>query len=76
MRRQVAGALEGAPGIPASVLFQPVIKSAEEATALCLRAQRRSGLRGVDHLVPHVFAGENVDWAGAVCVSRLAFQTA
>src|SRR5271163_4236076 len=36
--RQIAAALDAAPGIPAAILFQPVIKSAEEATALCQRA--------------------------------------
>jgi len=36
--RQVAAALDAAPSIPAAILFQPVIKTAEEATALCQRA--------------------------------------
>ncbi len=36
--REIAAALNAAPGIPAAVLFQPVIKCAEDATALCQRA--------------------------------------
>lgn len=33
--RQVAAALDAAPALPVRVVFQPVVKSAEEATALC-----------------------------------------
>ncbi len=36
--RQVAQALNNAPGIPVRVVFQPVVKSPEEATALCQQA--------------------------------------
>ena len=36
--RQVAQALNDAPGIPVRVVFQPVVKSAEEATTLCQQA--------------------------------------
>ena len=36
--RQVANTLDAAPAIPATIVFQPVIKSAEEAGALCQRA--------------------------------------
>src|SRR5271170_1062454 len=45
--RQIAGALDAAPGIPATVLFQPVIKSAEEATALCQRANGDASCAGL-----------------------------
>jgi hypothetical protein len=45
--RQVAAALDGAAGIPATVLFQPVIKSAEEATALCQRANADASCAGL-----------------------------
>jgi L-arabinose isomerase len=36
--RQVAAALDAAPALPVRVVFQPVVKSAEEATALCRAA--------------------------------------
>jgi L-arabinose isomerase len=45
--RQVAGVLDGAGGIPATVLFQPVVKSAEEATALCQRANADASCAGL-----------------------------
>jgi L-arabinose isomerase len=45
--RQVAAALDAAPGIPATILFQPVIKSAEEATALCQRANSDPACAGL-----------------------------
>jgi L-arabinose isomerase len=45
--RQVADALEAAPAVPATILFQPVIKSAEEATALCQRANDDGKCAGV-----------------------------
>ncbi|HEV7927317.1 MAG TPA: L-arabinose isomerase, partial [Verrucomicrobiae bacterium] len=45
--RQIAGALDAAPGIPATILFQPVIKSAEEATALCQRANSDPACAGL-----------------------------
>jgi hypothetical protein len=44
--RQIAAALDAAPNIPATILFQPVIKSAEEATALCQRANTDANARG------------------------------
>ena len=36
--REIAGALGEAREVPVRVVFKPVIKSAEEATALCLEA--------------------------------------
>jgi L-arabinose isomerase len=45
--RQIATALDAAPGIPATILFQPVIKSAEEATALCQRANADPACAGL-----------------------------
>jgi L-arabinose isomerase len=45
--RQIATALDAAPGIPATILFQPVIKSAEEATALCHRANSDPACAGL-----------------------------
>jgi L-arabinose isomerase len=36
--RHIAAALDGAAAIPGSILSQPVVTSAEEATALCQRA--------------------------------------
>ena len=45
--RQIAAALNAAPAIPASILFQPVIKSAEEATALCQRANADPACAGL-----------------------------
>jgi L-arabinose isomerase len=45
--RQIAGVLDGSAEIPAAVLFQPVIKSAEEATALCLRANADPNCAGL-----------------------------
>ncbi len=45
--RQIATALDAATGIPATILFQPVIKSAEEATALCQRANSDPACAGL-----------------------------
>src|SRR5580658_5904902 len=45
--RQIAAALEAAPGIPATILFQPVVKSAEEAAALCQRANADANCAGL-----------------------------
>src|SRR5580658_3986250 len=45
--RQIAAALDAAPNIPATILFQPVIKSAEEASALCLRANADPACAGL-----------------------------
>jgi L-arabinose isomerase len=45
--REVAGTLEAAPGIPGTILFQPVIKTAEEATALCQRANADAKCAGL-----------------------------
>jgi L-arabinose isomerase len=45
--REVAGALDAAAEIPCSVVFQPVIKSAEEAGALCQRANENPKCAGV-----------------------------
>jgi L-arabinose isomerase len=45
--RQIAATLDAAPGIPATVLFQPVVKSAEEATALCQRANADANCAGL-----------------------------
>jgi L-arabinose isomerase len=39
--------LDAAPNIPATVQFQPVIKSAEEATALCQRANADASCAGL-----------------------------
>ncbi len=36
--RQVAAALDAAPAVPVRVVFQPVVKSPDEATALCRAA--------------------------------------
>jgi len=45
--RQIADALNGASGIPAAILFQPVIKCAEEAAALCQRASANPNCAGL-----------------------------
>ena len=45
--RQVAAALDAAAAIPLKIVFQPVIKSAEEATALCRRANDAPQCAGV-----------------------------
>jgi L-arabinose isomerase len=45
--RQIAAALDAASGIPVTILFQPVIKSAEEATALCQRANSDANCAGL-----------------------------
>jgi len=45
--RQIAAALDAAPGIPGTILFQPVVKSAEEATALCQRANADANCAGL-----------------------------
>jgi len=45
--RQVAQALNDAPGIPVRVVFQPVVKSPEEATTLCQQANVSSNCIGL-----------------------------
>jgi len=45
--RQIADALNGASGIPAAILFQPAIKCAEEAAALCQRANANPNCAGL-----------------------------
>jgi len=45
--REMAGALDAAASIPATILFLPVVKSAEEATAVCQRANADAKCAGL-----------------------------
>ncbi|HEX3719902.1 MAG TPA: L-arabinose isomerase [Verrucomicrobiae bacterium] len=45
--REVAGALDGSRQIPAKVVFKPVVKSADDATALCEQANNNPKCAGL-----------------------------
>ena len=57
----IVRALNAAPAIPVKVVFKPVMVSPDAVTELCQAANNAAEVHRPDHLVPHIFAVENVD---------------
>jgi len=45
--REIAGALNGSPDIPVKILFTPIVKSADEVSALCEKANQSARCIGL-----------------------------